>query len=52
MDRAGFLELLMLLSAMESWALSRDKGLPDYLYDRLTDAIDALRVEVLKGEKE
>lgn len=42
------LELLKLLSALESWAFSVKTGLPDYLHERLCDAIGQLTEEVLK----
>ena len=41
------LDMLMLLSALESWALSVDKRLPDYLHDQLSAALDRLTKEVL-----
>lgn len=47
MTKPEALEIIMLLSALESWAFSTGKPLPDYLMDRLQNAIDALRNEVL-----
>ena len=41
------LDLLMLLSALESWAFSTGKPLPDYLLERLDVALAVLRDEVL-----
>ena len=48
MTKEQYLDLLMLLSALESWALSSKERLPDYLHDRINDNVDALRKEVLK----
>jgi len=48
MTREQFLEILMLLSALESWSFSVGKPLPDYLQDRMTEAVEILRKEALK----
>ena len=48
LDRQEIIDLLMLLSALESWAFAQGKMLPDYLHERLSDSIDNLRNEVLK----
>lgn len=47
MTKPQALDLLMLLSALESWSFSTGKPLPDYLLDRLDVALVALRNEVL-----
>ena len=47
MTKPEALDLLMLLSALESWSLSTGKPLPDYLFERLDSAIAQLRDEVL-----
>ena len=47
MTKPDALDLLMLLSALESWSLSLGKSLPDALADRLDLAIAQLRDEVL-----
>ena len=47
--REQTLELLMLLSAMESWMFSLGKAPPDYLIERIDTAVDLLRTEVLGG---
>lgn len=46
MTRDQHLDLLMLLSAIESWALSQARPLPDYLHKRVGHSIDALRATV------
>lgn len=48
MTKEYTLELLMLLSALESWSFSTKERLPDYLHDRLSDAVAVLSLEVLK----
>ena len=50
MTRPESLELLMLLSALESWSFSAGKTLPDYLHFRLKDAVAALAADVLGGQ--
>ena len=48
MTKEQALEILKLLSALESWSFSTKHDLPDYLHERLCAAIDLLSVEVLK----
>ena len=48
MTKEQTLELLKLLSALESWGFSNGKTMPDFLVDRLCAAIDQLTCEVLK----
>ena len=43
------IELLMLLSALESWSFAADHRLPEMLATRLDAAVEALRAEVLEG---
>ena len=47
--REQTLELLMLLSALESWSFAADHRLPEMLATRLDAAVAALRAEVLEG---
>ena len=47
--REQTLELLMLLSAMESWSFAAEHRLPEMLATRLDAAVAALRAEVLEG---
>jgi aspartate aminotransferase-like enzyme len=49
--REQTLDLMMLLSALESWAFSLGKTPPDYLIERMDKAIDMLRAEVLEDVK-
>lgn len=48
MTKEQCLDLLMLLSALESWSFSVNASLPDYLGERISDAIGLLRAEILK----
>lgn len=48
MTKEQMLELLMLLSALESWGFSMQQPLPDYLAARVANASVVLRNEVLK----
>ena len=48
MTKEDYLQILMLLSALESWSYSEKHYLPDFLAERLNDTIEALRLEVLK----
>ena len=47
MTKEQTLELLMLLSAIESWSFADKHRMPDYLYDRIDSAIDSLKKELL-----
>ena len=48
MTKEQALEIIKLLSALESWGFAQGKTLPDYLHERLCSIIDQLSVEVLK----
>ena len=45
--RKQTLDLMMLLSALESWMFSVGKAPPDYLIERIDTAVDLLKKEVL-----
>lgn len=45
------IEMLMLLSALESWSFAADHRLPEMLATRLDAAVDALRNEVLTEDR-
>ena len=47
--REQTLELLMLLSALESWSFAAEHRLPEMLATRLDSAVEALRAEILSG---
>lgn len=48
MTKPELLDLLQLISAIESWSFSTGKPLPDYLEERLLNAVEVLRKEVMK----
>ena len=52
MTKRDKLDILMLLSAIESWGFTSDKLMPDYLHDGLTDAVKMLKDEVLEDKTE
>ena len=45
------LEILMTISALESWAFSTKTMLPEYLFENLTRDMEVLRGIVLGEEK-
>jgi len=42
------LEVIKLLSALESWSFSLKERLPDYLHDKIAASIEVLEKEVFK----
>lgn len=50
MEKAELLDLLMLLSALESWSFADKHRMPDYLYERIDKQIDLLRDKLI-GEQ-
>lgn len=48
MTREQAIDLLMLLSAVESCLMSDGRRIPDYLVERIDNAIDVLKSEVMK----
>lgn len=51
MSKEQILDLLTLLSAVESWSFADKHRMPDYLYERIDNATAALRAELLGGTK-
>lgn len=47
MSKMQMLEIIKLLSALESWSFSTAKPLPDYLFDRLDNLIVELTDQIL-----
>ena len=43
MTKKDCLEIIMLLSALESWAFAENKRLPDYISDQLGAALEMVR---------
>ena len=52
MTKKDYLELLMLLSALESWcfSMSDQKHLPDWLVENIGNSVDKLRAEILEED--
>ena len=48
MTKQDQLDIIKLLSALESWSFSTGSKFPDYLGEQLVDAIEKLSKEVLK----
>ena len=48
MTKPQILDLLMLLSALESWGFTNGNRFPEYLHERLLDAVEVLRKEAMK----
>lgn len=51
MTREQKLEMLMMLSAVESWTFSMQSTLPDYLHEMLSRSMEVLTGEVLNGKE-
>jgi|LakMenE18May11ns_1017448.scaffolds.fasta_scaffold9208169_2 hypothetical protein len=49
MTRQDKLELLMLLSALESWGFATDRPFPSYLHNRLAEALNKIQTDVLQS---
>ena len=48
MTKEQLIELIKLLSALESWSFSAGQRMPDYLFEKIDKAIVELTQEVLK----
>ena len=48
MTKEQALDLIKLLSAVESWSFADKHRMPDYLYDNIDESIKVLEKEVLK----
>ncbi len=48
MTKEQMLEIIKLLSALESWSFSAGHRMPDYLFEKIDKAMDELTQEVLK----
>lgn len=48
MSKEQLLELIKLLSALESWSFSAGQRMPDYLFEKIDKAMDELTKEILK----
>ena len=48
MTKEQALDLIKLLSAVESWSFADKHRMPDYLYDKIDESMKVLEKEVLK----
>jgi hypothetical protein len=48
MNKQQALELLKLLSALESWSFAEKHNLPAYLYEKIANSMEILEKEILK----
>ena len=48
MTKQQLIDLIKLLSALESWSFANNQRLPDYLLERIDTAMELLESEVLK----
>ena len=48
MNKEQLIDILMLLSALESWGMSNGHRLPEFLTDNLHECVESLRKELLK----
>lgn len=51
MNKPDMLEILMLLSALESWSFADKHQIPDYLFERMESVIGKLTDKVLEQPK-
>ena len=48
MTKEQILEVIKLLSALESWSFADKHTMPDYLYDKIEASLNVLEKELLK----
>jgi hypothetical protein len=48
MTKEQILEVIKLLSALESWSFAEKHSLPDYLYEKIAEVMPMLEKELLK----
>jgi len=48
MTKLQLINLIKLLSALESWSLAEKRNLPDYLHEDIANGMELLTNEVLK----
>jgi len=48
MTKEQALQIIKLLSAVESWSFADNHRMPDYLYEQIENAMEVLEQEVLK----
>ena len=50
MTKKEMLDLMRLLSALESWAMSRSERLPEYLHEQIANSTETLEGYILEGK--
>lgn len=50
MNKIEALQTIKLLSALESWAMSQESRLPDYLHEYIVEAMETLERIVLEKQ--
>ena len=50
MTKKQMLDLMRLLSALESWAMSRSERLPSYLHEQIANSTETLEGYILEGK--
>ena len=50
MTKKQMLDLMRLLSALESWAMSRSERLPSYLHEQIANSTEALEGYILESK--
>lgn len=48
MTKQDYIEVIKLLSALESWGMINNQRLPDYLFENIAACLEKLEAEVLK----
>lgn len=48
MTKQQALDIIKLLSALESWSFANNHRMPDYLYENISTAIEVLTSEVIE----
>ena len=51
MTTQELLQMMRLLSALESWGFSCGKPMPEYLHERIVEASEVLDRAILAGQK-
>lgn len=49
MTKEKLLDVLMTISALESWAYAQKSAFPDYLIEEVAQAVEALKEAILEG---
>lgn len=50
MTKEKMLDIIMVISSLESWAYAQKAAFPDYLIEEVAQAVEALKEAILEGE--